>query len=314
MRSLFSILIALVLISACKSTGKLSDTANGEAANAKPQGKVLQGFKSPESVLISRSGMFVSNVGEELEPMLEDGDGYITKLSLEGNLEGEEQFIRELNAPKGMAEKDGILYVADIDQVKAFKAENGEPVQTYDFRPYEARFLNDMVFYTSGQLLITDTELNLIFSLDTKTGDIKKIGIPDDFMGPNGLYFDQVTQILAIVGFGRDGDPSGRVALVYPMDSNDGSLGPFEILDTPTGLLDGVAFVEKKYVIFSDWGEGEGGGRLRYYNTETKETWLINLDNKISGPADFAFDAQNKCLWIPAMKEGKVYQEFLDFY
>lgn len=311
MRSLIPILLALLVISACKSTSKLGNGTAADHANIKPKGRVIEGFDSPESILITRNGMFVSNVGPELLPQEEDGDGYISKLTLDGEIENE-QFIGELNAPKGMAERGGILYVADINVIHAFKTENGEPVNTFDLREYGASFLNDIVFQSSDVLLITDTDLNVIFSLNVKTNEVKKNAVPDDFAGPNGLYFDETTEILVIVGFGTNGEPNGKVAMIFSNDMNDGGLGQFVLLDTPMGSFDGVAFIGGKYIVWSDWGEGEG--RLRYYNTESKETWLINLDNTIAGPADFAFDAAKKCLWIPAMQEGKIYQEYLDFY
>jgi hypothetical protein len=311
MRFLFPLLIATTLISACKSTGKLSNAAD-ENADSQPSGKVIEGFASPESILIARGAMYVSNVGMELLPKEQDGDGFISKLSMDGVM-AEEQFISELHAPKGMAERSGILYVADIDQVKAFKTENGEPVETYDFREYGASFLNDMVFQSENVLLITDTDLNLIFSIDLKSRKVGKISVPDDFSGPNGMYMDRVTQTLSIVGFGTEGEPNGKVAIMYPSDDPSGGMGHFEVLDTPQGMLDGVAMIEGKYIIFSDWGD-DGVGRVRYYDINTKETWLVNLENQIQGPADFAFDEHNKCLWIPAMQEGKVYQEFLTFY
>lgn len=311
MKSLIPFLLVILLIGACKSTGNLTDGQDGNLESAKPLGKILEGFSSPESVLLARTGMFISNVGTALQPREEDGDGYITKLSREGEMINE-RFIIELNAPKGMAEVDGTLYVADINQVKAFKSENGEPVQVFDFSMYGATFLNDITVKSSDVLLISDSDLNIIFSLNIRSGRVEKTQLPDGFMGVNGLHYDQVTQRLLVVGFGFEQEPNGGVAIIYPQDNTEVGLGQVEILDTPKGKYDGIALVDGKYIVFSDWGDGEG--RLRYYNPTTKETWLINIANKIAGPADFAFDEQNKCLWIPAMQEGKVYQEFLDFY
>ncbi len=311
MKSFFPFLLVLLVLVACKSTSNLNGEEAGGEKKIIPQGLIIAGFNSPESVLLTRSNMFVSNVGLELAPKSEDLDGYISKLSTSGEMQME-RFITDLNAPKGMAEINGTIYVADIDKVKAFKSESGELIQTYEFLSYGASFLNDITAKSASELLISDTDLNLIFTLNVRSGEVGKIPLPDNFVGVNGLYCDPLTDITFLVGFGSNGEGNGRVAIMYPSDDPNGSPGPIEVLETPTGSYDGVVFIESKYIVFSDWGNGEG--RLRYYDINTKETWLMNLENSIGGPADFAFDALNKCLWIPGMQDGMIYQEFLDFY
>src|SRR4051812_22417171 len=78
--------------------------------------KELTGFKNPESVIVHKDHLFVSNTGEKLDPTTKDGDGYISMLNRKDGKMIEEKFISGLNSPKGMYVKRNVLYVTDIDK------------------------------------------------------------------------------------------------------------------------------------------------------------------------------------------------------
>lgn len=79
----------------------------------------FDGFKSPESIFVDKNSVYVSNVGEKLEPLAKDNDGFISKLDKNGKVL-EHKFISNLNAPKGMMEVVNTLYVVDINVVRGF--------------------------------------------------------------------------------------------------------------------------------------------------------------------------------------------------
>ena len=101
----------------------LAVTLARPAAHAASEPRVVTGFAHPESVLIDGDRRFVSNIGEKLDPLGHDGDGFLSELAADGRIVALHALPIDgdrLDAPKGMAMLAGKLYVADIDRVVGF--------------------------------------------------------------------------------------------------------------------------------------------------------------------------------------------------
>ena len=72
------------------------------------------GLANPESITSDGKYLYVSNIGNKLDPSAKDGDGFISKLSLDGKVIEHSWADTKLNAPKGTAVIRGVLYVTDI--------------------------------------------------------------------------------------------------------------------------------------------------------------------------------------------------------
>jgi len=120
------------------------------------------GFASPESITPSADGSFfyVSNVNGEGD--VRDGNGFISRVSRNGAIITRE-WARGLNAPKGIAMRDGALYVSDIDHVVIFDANSGAELSRH-VAP-GAVFLNDLAFTPQGDLLVADSGTQQIYVL-----------------------------------------------------------------------------------------------------------------------------------------------------
>ena len=90
-------------------------------------------LETPYSFVSSSSGKeyFISSVNGD--PEAADNNGFITKLDGSGKIlnfkfvqGGVDNVV--LNAPKGMALVDQTLYVADLDQLRAFDMVSGKPI------------------------------------------------------------------------------------------------------------------------------------------------------------------------------------------
>src|SRR5688572_22605966 len=86
-------------------------------------------FANPESVLPSADGTFfyVSNVAGE--GGAKDGNGFISRLAIDGTLLEREWSKDDLDAPKGLALADGRLYVSDVTQLVVLDAASGEVIE-----------------------------------------------------------------------------------------------------------------------------------------------------------------------------------------
>jgi hypothetical protein len=114
----------------------------------------VEGFQTPESVKwdSAQDVYFVSNINGA--PNAKDGNGFISRVGPGGRVL-DSAFIKGLNAPKGMALVGDTLWVADIDQVRAFNARTAAPVATVPVPG--AIFLNDIAAAPDGSLYVTDT-------------------------------------------------------------------------------------------------------------------------------------------------------------
>lgn len=150
-------------------------------------------FEIPESVLYDPDSdiVYVSNINGE--PTAEDGNGFISKLGLNGEIVVLE-WINGLNAPKGMGLYKGKRFVTDIDRVVEIDIEMGKIMGEYTTP--KAQFLNDISVHSSGIVFVSDNMANIIFRL--KDGKlIPWLESPEVNM-PNGLWAEEEHLLIGI--------------------------------------------------------------------------------------------------------------------
>ncbi|MEP0712571.1 MAG: ATP-binding protein, partial [Algoriphagus sp.] len=114
-----------------------------------------------ESVLYDKNSgkIYVSNI--DGDPTGKDGKGSISILDKEGNIVTQE-WVKGLNAPKGMGITNGNFYVTDIDQLVEVSLETGKITNKYTVEG--AGFLNDLATY-DGKVYFTDMNTGKIHLL-----------------------------------------------------------------------------------------------------------------------------------------------------
>ena len=254
----------------------------------------IDGFSSPESTIIKNNDLYVSNVGKELKPTLKDGDGFISKLDLNGKIQ-ELHFIDGLNAPKGMGLIGNTLYVADIDTLRGFDLETKKEVFSLVFEG--VNFLNDITIKDDNTLFIGASDVSAIYEVNVAKKSYKKIM---DFTVANGLFYQDGVLYAAELGSSPATMFDGK-GQFYKIDLKDYSktrLGTFE------GILDGVYKVGNKIYV-SDWVKFGPEGIVRVYDLETKKEEILNVE-KFIGSADFVIDEKTNKLYLPQMAGGKI--------
>lgn len=261
----------------------------------------VEGFAAPESVTSDGEFFYVSNVGAELKPTVKDGDGFISKLSADGKIL-DLKFISGLNAPKGMVVLNSVLYVADIDKLKGFTLAEGKQVVDLDFSSEGTSFLNGMTVLEDGKLLVSAMDIGALYLVEpSETPSFCRIECATDLYGPNGLSYDPVSGTVYLCSFGKDHKPNGIVGKGR-IEKNKFN---FTEIYPQKGFYDGMVYHEGK-VLFSDWVAFEKQGVLIMEDVETGESSIIDLGEKIGGPADFYLDQKEKKIWIPMMLENKI--------
>ncbi len=129
----------------------------------------IGGLANPESVALSADGAFlyVTNVNGEGEA--EDGNGFISRVSVDGQML-EREFARGLDAPKGIMLGGDALYVADINEMVVLDAATGA-IRRRVPTP-GAQFLNDLTFAPDGNVLIADSGGARIYAIRTDTAEV----------------------------------------------------------------------------------------------------------------------------------------------
>ena len=255
----------------------------------------VEGFSSPESTIVNKSDLYVSNVGKELKPTLKDGDGFISKLDINGKIK-ELHFIDGLDAPKGMGIVGNTLFVADINTLRGFDLQTKKEVFNVVFEG--VNFLNDITVKDSNTLFIGASDTSAIYEVNIASKSYKKLM---DFTVTNGLFYEDGILYAAQLGSTTQNMFDGKGKL-YKIDLKDNNkltqLGNFE------GVLDGVTKVGNK-VYVSDWGNAEKSGIVRVYDLKTKKESILETE-LFMGAADFWVDKKSKKIFMPQMIGGKV--------
>jgi sugar lactone lactonase YvrE len=288
-------------------SGSAVEAAPADAAPAAWDGKsplsLTEGVSTPESVLYDADSDFylVSNINGD--PLGADDNGYIMRISPDGKItdpkwiDGAKDNIK-LNAPKGMAIVNGVLYVADIDTVHQFDSKTGEPKG--DIKIDGATFLNDVTPMGDG-VAVTDSGLDAKFGptgtdavwVIGKDGKAKSLIKNKSLANPNGIVAGEKGAVW-VVTFG-----SGEI---YSVDAK-GKQAKGQKL--PKGQLDGIVLLDGGDALVSSW---EGSA---VYRGKPGGDWKAVVEN-VKSPADIGYDAKRHRLLIPIFQGNTVIIQPMD--
>lgn len=250
-------------------------------------------LKQPESVIYhpASDSLFVSNVNGQ--PNEIDGNGFISQLTLTGKLI-KLDWLTGLNAPKGLAIADNIMYIADINELVAVDISAHKIIARY---PADgAKFLNDVTIDKAGNVYVSDMMTNRIYRLKDK---VLSVWLADDKLeSPNGLLVDHNHLIVGSWGHMTDGfatDTPGHLKTIDIASKKIESLGD----QTPAGNLDGVEADGKGNYLVTDWMNG----RLLHIKPGGDSTTLLTFDQ---GSADLTVIPEYNLLVVPLMLNNKL--------
>ena len=247
---------------------------------------VTPGLAFPESVGCDPSGkaLYVSQFGgSELKPAEKDGNGRISKLSLDGKLV-ESRFLPDpgdvLNKPKGNWIKGNRLWVADIDSVWVFdlKTHQGRKLPIPGIQ-----FANDVVIMGNA-LYVSDNRADKLFKIEPADFLAVKVKpkitevLSGKGLNPNGIYPAKDGSLL-VVGFKSAKEPRG----IYSVNAK----GEIKELAKDIGGLDGVYEMKDGTILATDW---HSGSLFSWNAKDGKQT----LASGFKGPADFCVIPQAK--------------------
>ena len=238
-------------------------------------------LKVPESVLYDGKNkvLYIANI--DGQPNEKDGKGSIGRVGLDGKVL-EAEWVKGLNAPKGMGLYKKTLYVADVDQVVAIDIKDGTIDRTYPVPG--AVFLNDVTVDGKGVIYVSDSRTRKVHRI--KKGQITTYLDSSSLKGPNGLLaHDKKFYVL-------------DAGTMYKVEKN---MQLTKVTDGMEGGTDGIENVSGDDFIVSCWG-----GVVYYVHADgTKEKLLDTREQKINS-ADIGYDSKNRILYVPTFWKNNV--------
>lgn len=283
----FSFLTPLLLAVSlgCGNQKQDQHTDSTEGSDAKPVTLTRVWETEPvlttcESVLYdeSQNVLYVSNINGA--PDGKDGNGFISRLSLEGEILDLE-WVRGIDAPKGMGLHNGKLYVTDIDRVHEINTADGNITRTY---PVEgATFLNDIAV-DNGKVYISDSRGGAIYVIED--GELSTF--MRDLKGPNGLFVD--------------GD---RLLVAFWGESTLNTLDPStkEVIKRTEGIEnpDGIEAIGDNEFLVSSWN-----GIIHHIDSDWNRTVLLDTRQDSVHSADIGYVKAKSLLLVPTFFKNTV--------
>jgi hypothetical protein len=229
-------------------------------------------LKTPESVRFDAANrvLYVSNVDGK-EPWAKDGAGSIGKVGLDGKVIAAE-WVKGLEAPKGMGLHQGRLYVADIDRMVVIDVARGAIAATIAVPG--AQRLNDVTVARDGTVYVSDMQGLKIYAIRRQ----KPAVYVEGFKRPNGvLAHGDDLYVLdggTLLKFGPD---KARTMIVDGMDVSS----------------DGIEHVQGDEFIVSCWAG------LVYHVKGREKHLLLDTRAKNINAADMGYDAKTRTVYLP---------------
>ncbi len=289
LRTLFSGSAIFAAVAALAVTGH-ADTARADSPE-----KLWEWTKGygPESVIVdAKAGVFYVSNGNN-DAMKKDGDGYISKHSLDGKVIAE-KWASGLSAPKGMAFVNGHLFVADVDELVEIDLKDGGVVAKHSAPG--AKLLNDVAADSTGTVYVSDIAGQAIYRL--ADGKFEKWMESGPMAGPNGLLVEGDNLIVNTWGeLSGEGWATKTPGNVYSVSLADKSIKPLS--DKPVGNLDAMqALGGGAYLLGDFWV-----GKILKFSADGTVSEVMVLEQ---GTADFGYDASTRTLVVPNMMKGTV--------
>lgn len=236
-------------------------------------------LKTPESALYDQEKdvIYVSNINGD--PAQKDGNGFISILNPDGSAKNLE-WIKGLNAPKGLAIFKGKLYVADVDQLVEIDIAKGTISAKYDAPG--AVFLNDVTACMNGMIFVSDTRTAKIHVLNEGKFTVWMEGKP--FETPNGLMAEKGKLLV--------GDNN-----IYEVDIQTKKV---TTLIEDAGGVDGLEKNNEGDFVFSNWP-----GRI-FIHKNGKTIKLLDTTEQKLNTADIDYDLKHDLILVPTFFDNHI--------
>jgi len=240
-----------------------------------------EGLNIPESACYNSSEktIYISNIVGMHN--IKDGEGYVSKLTEKGELI-EKEWVKGLNAPKGIACTKKNLYVTDIDRVVEVNLKTGKIEKTYKNK--KSKSLNDITVSSDGKVFVSDSNGNCIFYVGNDSLEVFMES--DQLSSMNGILAHE--NLLYLGSKGNFISIDQKTKTINPIAEN-------------VGYLDGILMIDKNKFITSDFK-----GKVQLIEPGKDIEILINTTEMKINAADLGFIPSQNLLLVPTFNDNKL--------
>lgn len=237
-------------------------------------------FKIPESVLYDEKSqvLYVSNI-DGTDPWGKDDKGSIGKLGLDGK-PIQVEWVKGFQSPKGMGMRNGMLYVADLDQLVTVDIRKGEVVNRLTIDG--AVGLNDVSIDSKGVIYVTDSKGKKLFKVENGKASL----LLEDLKGPNGVLAHNNKLLIVDNGGLYTIEADKKLKLIS---------------EGMEGGTDGIEHVQNGEYLVSCWG-----GVVYYVKPDGSKQVLIDTRPEKSNTADIGWNPAKKIVYVPTFWKNSV--------
>ncbi|HZY80266.1 MAG TPA: ATP/GTP-binding protein [Cyclobacteriaceae bacterium] len=277
MKPLYACVVVLAVFAACSAPKETTTELKAPTLTMKWETEPT--LTTCESVLYDKANdvLYVANI--DGKPDSVDAVGSIGKVGLDGKVI-DAQWVKGLNAPKGMGLSNGKLYVADINTIVEIDPSNGSITNKYVVDG--AQFLNDITTDNNGNVFVSDSNTGIVSVL--KDGKIETF--LSGQTGPNGLLVDGDKFLMASFAQG----------MLYTV-----SQGQTTLMADSVENADGIEAVGDGGYLVSSWN-----GKVTYVSPDGRTKEILNTTADQVSAADIEYIAEKKLLLVPTFFKNKV--------
>ncbi|NQU86362.1 MAG: hypothetical protein HQ541_11430 [Mariniphaga sp.] len=257
----------------------IAGTINSFSQKLVQKWETKRDFLKPESVIYDEANdiIYVANINGVNDE--KDGNGFISKLTTAGKIK-KLNWVKGLDAPKGMGIFGDKLYVSDIDKVVEIDIQKGVITKSWDAPG--AIFLNDITVRINGEVYVSDSHDGKIYSIINR--ELSLWLDNDKIESPNGLMAEGGKLLV--------GENS-----IYAVDFETKNI---EVLVEEGGGIDGLERDSKGRFVFSHWA-----GRIFIVKDgKTFKLWDTSNENINTADLDYAF--KPGLLLVPTFSDNRV--------
>jgi len=219
---------------------------------------------------------------------IKDGIGFISKLNEKGEFV-EKEWVRGLNAPKGIDCTKTKLYVTDIDRVVEVDLKSGKITKTYTNSKIKS--LNDISIASNGRVYVSDSEGNCIFYVGKDSLEVFLES--NELESMNGIYVKDNLLYL------------GSKGNFISIDQNTKTIN---VLAKKVGYLDGIEQIAPNVFVTSDWS-----GKIQLIIPGKGIEKMLDSSSLKINAADLGYIPSKKLLLVPTFSDNHVVAYKLDF-
>lgn len=235
----------------------------------------VQDLATPESVLYhsfkQQDYLFVSLIDGN-DPTAVDHKGGIALIGLKGETINK-NWVTGLNAPKGMAAKDNLLYVSDITDLVVIDIAQAKILARHPAAG--AEFLNDVAVNAAGEVFVSDTRTKKVHRLHNNKLDV----FLENVDNANGLAFIETGMLV------------GAAKELHLVDKDK----KITLLATGFGEnIDGIEQVKAGEFVISCWP-----GLIYYVDVKGQLTQLMDSRADKINTADIGYYPAKQLVLVP---------------